>query len=88
MSRIKPYFIVIAVILTILGLFYVWTTMETIKLGYDINRLTNKKLKLEHKQKTLLIKKTALESPSRIYAIAKKMGFIYPKEGEIIMIHD
>ncbi|MCL4542418.1 MAG: cell division protein FtsL [Deltaproteobacteria bacterium] len=87
MSKIKPYFIVLTIIFTISGMFYVWTTMESIKLGYDINKLNIIKSRLEHAHKELLIKKTALSSPSRIYKIAKKMGFIYPKEGEIIMIH-
>ena len=67
MSKIKPYFIVLVIILTILGIFYVWTSMESIKLGYDITKLNNIKSKLEHKRKELLIKKTALSSPSRIY---------------------
>ncbi len=88
MSKIRPYFIVIVIVLTVLGIFYVWTSMESIKLGYDISKLNAVKAKLEHKHKELLIKKTALDSPSRIYAVAKKMGFIYPKEGEIIMVHD
>jgi cell division protein FtsL len=88
MSKIKPYFIVFIIILTILGIFYVWTTMESIKLGYNITKLNGIKTKLEHKRKELLIKKTALASPSRIYGIAVKIGFIYPKEGEIIMVHD
>ncbi|MDA8298764.1 MAG: cell division protein FtsL [Deltaproteobacteria bacterium] len=88
MTKIKPYFIILVIILTILGIFYVWTAMESIKLGYDITKLNDIKSKLEHKNKKLLIKKTALSSPSRIYGIAKKMGFIYPKEGEIIMVHD
>ncbi len=88
MSKIKPYFIVLIIILTVLGIFYVWTTMESIKLGYDITKLNDVKSKLEHKRKELLIKKTALSSPSRIYGIAGKMGFIYPEEGEIIMVHD
>lgn len=88
MSKIKPYFIVAIIIFTILCMFYVWTTVESIKLGYDINRLNVVKSKLEHKHKELLIKKTALSSPSRIYKIAKKMGFVYPKEGEIIMVND
>ena len=88
MSKIKPYLIVLIIMFTILGMFYVWTTMESIKLGYDINKLNTIKSGLEHKHKELLIKKTALSSPSRIYKIAKKMGFIYPKEGKIIMVHD
>ena len=88
MSKIKPYFIVLIIMFTILGMFYVWTTMESIKLGYDINKLNTIKSGLEHKHKELLIKKTALSSPSRIYKITKKMGFIYPKEGKIIMFHD
>lgn len=88
MSKIKPYFIVLVIILTILGIFYVWTTMESIRLGYDINRLNHIKSNLVHKNKELLIKKTALSSPSRIYSIAVKLGFIYPKEGEIIIVHD
>ncbi len=88
MTKIKPYFIVLVIILTMLGIFYVWTAMESVKLGYNITRLNDIKLKLEHKNKKLLIKKTALSSPSRIYGIAKKMGFIYPEEGEIIMVHD
>lgn len=88
MSKIRPYFIILAVIITVLGLFYVWTTMESLKLGYEIEKLSAVKTKIEHENKELLIKKTALDSPSRIYVIAKKMGFFYPKEGEIIMVND
>ncbi len=88
MSKIKPYFIVSVIMLTILGMFYVWTKMESVKLGYDINKLNVVKLKLEYSHKELLIKETALSSPLRIYNIAEKMNFIYPKEGEIIMVHD
>lgn len=88
MSKIKPYFIVLVIILTVMGMFYVWTTMESIKLGYDIDKLNRVKAGLEHKRKKLLITKTALSSPGRIYGIASKMGFVYPKEGEIIMVHE
>ncbi len=88
MSKIKMHFIALIVILAILGMFYVWTSMETMKFGYDIGKLTAIKAKLIHKNKKLVIQKASLESPSRIYKIAKKMGFIYPKEGEIIIVHD
>ena len=81
MTKIKPYFIILVIILTILGIFYVWTAMESIKLGYDITKLNDIKSKLEHKNKKLLIKKTALSSPSRIYGIAKKNGFYLSERG-------
>jgi cell division protein FtsL len=87
MSKIKPHFIILIILFAVLGMFYVWTSMESMKLGYEINKLNVVKEKLIHVNKRLIIKKTALKSPSRIYKIAKKMGFIYPKEGEIVMVH-
>lgn len=88
MSKIKPHFIVLIVLFAALGMFYVWTSMESMKLGYEISNLNAAKEKLIHTNKKLIIKKTALKSPSRIYKIAKKMGFKYPKEGEIVMVKE
>ncbi len=69
-------------------MFYVWIINENYKLGMEISRLSVVKTKLEHENKKLLIQKTSLESPSRICKYAKKMGFVYPEEGEVIMVHD
>ncbi|MHB1680180.1 MAG: cell division protein FtsL [bacterium] len=88
MSKIKPYLIIMIFIISLTGIFYVWTNMESMKLGYEINKLETIKAKLVHKNKKLLIVKASLTSPSRIYKIAKKLGFVYPKEGEVVMIHE
>jgi cell division protein FtsL len=88
MSKIKPYLIIMIFIISLTGIFYVWTNMESMKLGYEINKLETIKAGLIHKNKKLLIVKASLASPARIYKIAKKLGFVYPKEGEVIMIHE
>jgi cell division protein FtsL len=88
MSKIKPYLIIMIFIISLTGIFYVWTNMESMKLGYEINKLETIKAGLVHKNKRLLIVKASLASPARIYRIAKKIGFVYPKEGQVIMIHE
>ncbi len=74
-----------AVIVVLILLFYVWHQVESIRLGYDINRLEAQLEALREEIAALEAEKAELLSPEHVEMIAReKLGFIQIREDQIV----
>ncbi len=77
---------VIAVILLI-TLFYLWSRLEAVSIGYDIARENRERDELIYENKRLKLEILSLKSPGRIEAIAfNELGLVYPKGEQVITV--
>jgi cell division protein FtsL len=74
-----------AIVITLL--FFLWSRLETVKLGYDISKENKKTIELINENKNLRLQVVNLKSPERIERLARKrLGLVYPGEGQIVVI--
>ena len=75
----------VAIILTLL--FFLWSRLETVKLGYEISRENKKTIELLDENKSLRLQVVNLKSPERIERLAReRIGLVYPRERQIVVI--
>ena len=68
-------------------LFYTWSRVQCIQLGYELSTAANKKNDLLLLRNNLKIEIAHLKSPKRITEIAKKqLGLTLPKPNQLIVI--
>ncbi|MFQ5900013.1 MAG: cell division protein FtsL [Thermodesulfobacteriota bacterium] len=82
-------FLVIVSIITVMAivLFYVWSRLEIVNLGYNISKENSRKVELLKENKALRLELVNLKSPERIERIAReKSGLFYPLERQIVVI--
>jgi cell division protein FtsL len=74
------------VMLTFL-LLYVSERIGVVKVGYDIEKLKNQKVKLERERDEMKVKLSSLTAPERIARVAtEQLGMVPPKQGQVVMI--
>jgi len=74
----------IIAITLLLTLFYLWSRLEVISLGYDIARANKEQAEFVNENKRLKLEILSLKSPQRIEALAsERLGLVYPKGGAI-----
>jgi cell division protein FtsL len=74
-----------AVVVVLILLFYIWHQVESIRLGYDVNRLEAQLQALQEEIAALEAEKAELLSPENVEMIArKKLGFTQIRDGQII----
>lgn len=78
-------FIITIIVMVIL--FYVWSRLVTINIGYEISSAEfNRKALLKEKE-MMSIEIASLKSPDRIEEIAKtELGLVYPSQEQIIRL--
>ena len=73
----------------VIFLFYVWQSVQSVKINYQINRLEKEIQFFKNNNKYLNVKLDELTALSRVEKIArKKLGLIFPKENDIIVIFE
>lgn len=73
--------------MAILSLFYIWSRVQIVQNGYDINALKNRQYHLLEANKKLQVELSTLKSPQRIEQIAReKLGMQSPQSSQIKMI--
>jgi cell division protein FtsL len=78
--------VVMAAIMS-LGLFYVWTRMKVIQIGYEIADLEKKNTGLKNRKRELLVEMSSLQSPSELEKRARhKSGLIFPPMGKVVHV--
>lgn len=78
--------LVIAII-AVVTLFYVWSRLLTINLGYEISRAEIEQKNILKENRLLKIDAATLKSPDRIERIARtELGLVYPLQEQIIEI--
>lgn len=75
----------VAIIMTLL--FFLWSRLETVKLGYEISRESKKTIELLSENNNLRLQVVDLKSPERIERIAsERIGLVYPRGRQIVVI--
>ncbi len=75
----------LAIIVTLL--FFLWSRLETVKLGYEISKENKKTVELLKENKSLRLQVVNLKSPERIERLAReRIGLVYPREKQIVVI--
>ena len=70
--------------MAILSLFYIWSRIQIVQYGYDINSLRNRHQQLLEENKRLNVEVATLKSPNRIEPIAQqKLKMQSPKPEQI-----
>ncbi|MBI5682557.1 MAG: cell division protein FtsL [Deltaproteobacteria bacterium] len=89
----SPWFlfsaIIVITVIAMVTLFYVWSRLLTINLGYEISRVELERKNLLKEKGLLNIEITSLKSPDRIDRIARtELGLVYPSQEQIIRIKE
>ncbi len=58
---------------TVLGLFYVWSRVQVVHLGYDVSKLRTESETLNKQVSNLELEIARLKSPARLEDVAKNM---------------
>ena len=78
---------IMIVIACILSMAFVWVQIESVKTGYDLNKLNLRKTELTNGCKIMQIELSTLKSSERIEAIARKdLGLINPDKFERVVL--
>ncbi|HBR16093.1 MAG: cell division protein FtsL [Deltaproteobacteria bacterium RIFCSPLOWO2_12_FULL_43_16] len=77
----------VIIVVLLVTLFYLWSRLEVVSLGYEIADATKERAELVSDNQRFKLEILTLKSPKRIEAIAGgKLGLVYPKREQIIMI--
>lgn len=70
-----------------LCLAYVWIRIDLVLVGYELERLTKRKIALEREHESLQMRFSQLTSPQRIAKAAReKLGLDVPRRGQIVVV--
>lgn len=67
---------------------FVWERVDTVRLGYQIERSKAQKLLLERERDQLQVRFSSLTSPERIAKVAtERLGMVLPQHGQVVTVH-
>ena len=70
--------------MAILSLFYIWSRVQIVQVGYEINSLSHRQQVLMEENKKLIVEVSTLKSPQRLETIAREtLGMQAPKPEQI-----
>ena len=85
--RVSPFMIVaLSSAVLCVGLFYVWTRMQVVQIGYEISSLENKNNDLKKRKRELLLEIASLQSPRELESKAAKNGLVFPAVGKVVHV--
>ena len=67
-------------------IFYTWSRIEAVKIGYEIFNANSEMRRLDQENKELILEIATLKSPKRIERIAREELKLLPPKGEQIVI--
>jgi len=74
-------------LLLFMGLFYVWTRMKLVQIGYEIASLEKKNNALKNRKRELLLEIASLQSPGQLEKQArKKLNLVFPTIGKVVHV--
>jgi len=75
------------VIVVVVTLFYLWTRLMVVNMGYEISGLNKERRELVEENKRLKLEVLTLKSPQRIEEMARReLGLIYPRGEQIVKV--
>jgi cell division protein FtsL len=76
----------LSVAILFVGMFYVWTRMQLVQIGYQISSVENKNNDLKKRKRELLLEIASLQSPRELENKAAKNGLVFPSVGKVIHV--
>ena len=75
--------------LMLMVLLYVSERISVVRVGYEIETLKAKKVKLERERDEMKVKLSSLTAPERIAKQAtEQLGMVPPKQGQIVLVRE
>lgn len=68
------------------GLFYVWTRMQLVQIGYEISAVDTRNAELKNRKRELMLEIASMQSPKELEAKALKFGLTYPAMGKVVNV--
>lgn len=66
---------------------FVWERVDTVRLGYQIERSKAQKLLLERERDQLQVRFSSLTAPERVAKVAtERLGMVLPQKGQIVTV--
>lgn len=82
-------FVILIMVLSSTFLFYVWGKVDVVRVGYQLEELSKRKIQLEQEHDRLQITYSQLTAPDRIALEASsKLGMKPPDPGQVILVSD
>lgn len=78
--------LVVSAAVIVVGLFYVWTRMQVVQIGYEISRFEEKNKELQNRKRELLLEIASLQSPAELQQKALKQGLRFPDMGRVLHV--
>lgn len=73
--------------LIVVGLFYVWTRMQLVQIGYEIAALEKENKALKKRKEELLLEAASLQSPQELEKKARRQaGLVFPQMGKVVHV--
>ena len=83
------WIVILIMVLSSTFLFYVWGKVDVVRVGYELDELSKKKISLEQEHDLLQITYSQLTAPDRIAKEAtKKLLMKQPDPGQVILVLD
>ena len=75
--------------LIFVGLFYVWTRMQLVQIGYEIAALEKESKALKKRKEELQLEVASLQSPQELEKKARKQaGLVFPDIGKVVHVRE
>ncbi len=75
--------------LIFVGLFYVWTRMQLVQIGYEIAELEKENKALKKRKEELQLEVASLQSPQELEKKARKQaGLVFPDMGKVVHVRE
>lgn len=87
-TRLVFRLIVLGAFMVGLSLFYIWSRVQIVQTGYEINEIKKQQRILLEEGKKFQMELSLLKSPERVKKVAENThGMIMPSQNDIIEIH-
>jgi cell division protein FtsL len=85
--KISPLMLAtLAAAILFVGLFYVWTRMQLVQIGYEISTLETKGNDLKNRKRELQLEVASLQSPKELEVKASKYGLTMPAIDKVVHV--
>ncbi len=79
--------VAVALPVVMAALFYVWTNVTTVRLGYQLSEAAKTQRELSEENRGLRVEVAALKAPDRLQRLAKlQLGLAPPKTEQVIQV--
>lgn len=78
--------VLLSVTVLFVGLFYVWTRMQIVQIGYEISELESKNKELKNRKRELQLEIASLQSPGELERKARKLGLVSPEMRRVVHV--